>query len=190
MAGLQMPKRGDGAAMLRELRDDERPALTEERPTPDAEPPQGKILAGRGVQPLVVEPSVLTELRASVSTDARKGLSTQVSEEGHADTRTGASTDAAPQARKPVRKPVSQSVSERVRPPARATSEEGQADFLETVDEALASREPLVGGVKATVDMSPDLSTRAKRYLADHRGQNTRQVLIALFDAFLSAKGY
>lgn len=63
-------------------------------------------------------------------------------------------------------------------------------DFISVVDAALASREPLEGGVKATVDMSPELSSRAKRYLADHRGQSTRQVLIALFDAFLAEKGY
>lgn len=63
-------------------------------------------------------------------------------------------------------------------------------DFLARVDEALTSRAPLPGGVKATVDMAPALSARAKRYLADHRGQSTRQVLIALFEAFLTAKGY
>ena len=105
-------------------------------------------------------PSVLTDVRTYGSTDASKD----------------SSTDAPPPIRKATRKEV--------RPEA------GTNSFLEAVSAAIASREPLVGGVKATVDMSPDLSKRAKRYLADHRGQSTRQLLLALFDAFLSAKGY
>lgn len=166
MAGLQMPKRGDGAAMLRELRDEERPSLNEA--------PEGdQVQATNGHAP------VLTEVRTYGSTEARTEASTGGSKD--------ALTDAGAQARKPARKQVRAEGSQEVRAP---TSEDGLAGFLEVVDAALASREPLLGGVKATVDMSPALSTRAKRYLADHRGQNTRQVIVALLDAFLSAKGY
>ena len=113
-------------------------------------------------------PSVLTEVRTYGSADASKDLSADASKD--------LSADAPPPIRKATRKEV--------RPEA------GTDSFLEAVSAAIASREPLVGGVKATVDMSPDLSKRAKRYLADHRGQSTRQLLLALFDAFLSAKGY
>lgn len=103
------------------------------------------------------------------------GLRTSVSAEVRKPARDEASTDVRKSASTAVRKAVSTASSE---------------DFLTVVDTSLSSREPLLGGVKATVDMSPELSTRAKRYLADHRGQSTRQVMIALFDAFLKAKGY
>lgn len=110
------------------------------------------------------EPSGLTEARTPVSTELSEEVSTPARKRARAETR------------KPVRKET--------------LSKADTSGFLAGVDVALASREPLIGGVKTTVDMSLDLSTRAKRYLADHRGQNTRQVLIALFDAFLTAKGY
>ena len=129
-----------------------------------------------------VRTSVSTEIRGAVSTDGR----TEASTEGSPALRQEGRAEASQPVRKPARaeasKAVRQAVSQEV------VSQEG--GFLESVEAALASREPLTGGVKATVDMSPELSTRAKRYLADHRGQNTRQVLIALFDAFLKAKGY
>lgn len=157
-----MPKRGTGAAMLRDLREDERPQTSEEASN-----------------------SVLTEVRTYGSTDAITDLSTEAHQEG--------STDAPKSARKPARKGVQTQARESVRKEvleSAGTDAFGAESFMEVVEAALADREPLVGGVKATVDMSPELSTRAKRYLADHRGQNTRQVLIALFDTFLSAKGY
>ncbi len=154
MAGFEMPARGAGAAMLRDLRD-------EERPTTDTLPP------------------VSTELRDSLLTQARTDASTDVSTQS----RTGGLKEASPSASKPARKAASQQGGKSV-------STDAHMDFIGVVDATLASREPLEGGVKATVDMSPELSSRAKRYLADHRGQSTRQVLIALFDAFLAEKGY
>lgn len=154
MAGFEMPARGAGAAMLRDLRD-------EERPTTDTPSPVNTDL----------RESVLTEVRTGGSTDS----STQVLKDGLKE----AISSASKPARKGAREQGSKSVST-----------DARIDFIGVVDTALASREPLGGGVKATVDMSPELSSRAKRYLADHRGQSTRQVLIALFDAFLAEKGY
>jgi len=123
-------------------------------------------------------PSVLTEVRKPASTEVSQSASTEASTSLLTEVRPSASEDGSTDARKPVRKAG--------RKPALGDGE----TLLDRVDATLASREPLVGGVKATVDMSPELSSRAKRYLADHRGQSTRQVLLALFDAFLSAKGY
>lgn len=154
MAGFEMPARGAGAAMLRDLRD-------EERPTTDTLTP------------------VSTELRDSVITEARTDSSADVSTQA----RKRVLKEASPPASKPARKAARQQGDKSV-------STDARMDFIGMVDAALASREPLGGGVKATVDMSPELSSRAKRYLADHRGQSTRQVLIALFDAFLAEKGY
>ena len=172
MAGLQMPKRGDGAAMLRDLRDEERPPLNAEALTeePALEAPE---------QPSNGHAPVLTDVHTYGSTDGRTDASAGASAGASKD----AGTDGSEDGRKPGRKAT-----------RTAGRQEGQPEvppgILDVVDAALASREPLVGGVKATVDMSPALSTRAKRYLADHRGQNTRQVVVALLDAFLSAKGY
>lgn len=109
----------------------------------------------------------------------------------NAETRTSVST----QVRKPVSAEASKSAGEEARAyvsksASKTVSTDGRMDMMAAVEAALEKREPLIGGVKATVDMSPGLSTRAKRYLADHRGQSTRQVLIALFDAFLTEKGY
>lgn len=130
---------------------------------------------------------VNTEGRTDGSTGLRQEVREGASEEGRPQARTEASTPVSTGASKPARKPVSKSVNtsarEAVRPP-------GEGDFLAAVEAILDSREPLIGGVKATVDMSPELSSRAKRYLADHRGQSTRQLLLALFDAFLTEKGY
>lgn len=154
MAGFEMPARGAGAAMLRDLRD-------EERPTTDTPHPVSTEL----------QESVLTEVRTDASNDA----GTQGRKYGL--------KEASPSASKPARKGVREQGSKSV-------STDASMNFIGVVDAALASREPLGGGVKATVDMSPELSSRAKRYLADHRGQSTRQVLIALFDVFLAEKGY
>ena len=188
MAGLQMPKRGDGAAMLRDLRDKERPPLEAEGLPSEAE----RALPDEPANEAAVQDSnqstnehipALTEARTYGSTGAIAEVSTAGSKD--------ALTDAGTEGRRPARRQGRMEGSKEGKKDARThTREEGTVDFLEAVDAALASREPLVGGVKATVDMSPELSTRSKRYLADHRGQNTRQVLIALFDAYLSAKGY
>ena len=129
-------------------------------------------------------PSVLTEVRTYGSADASKDLSADASKDLSADASKDLSADASKDLSADAPPPIRKATRKEVRPEA------GTDSFLEAVSAAIASREPLVGGVKATVDMSPDLSKRAKRYLADHRGQSTRQLLLALFDAFLSAKGY
>jgi hypothetical protein len=176
MAGFTMPKKGEGAAMLRDLREEERPARDEESSPVSTE----------------VRAPVLTDVRKHGEQEARTDASPQASEdvreEASEDGRPSASTEGSPPARKEERPQGQKAVRQSGR--AAAGSVSGQAYFLDVVDAALASREPLMGGVKATVDMSPELSSRAKRYLADHRGQNTRQVIIALFDAFLTEKGY
>lgn len=139
---------------------------------------------------------VSTEDRTDGSTDlreeARKPASEKVSTEASPHVSTEGSAEARQDARKPARTPVLPSARKPAREAGREDADPGvtEAGLMAFVEERLASREPLVGGVKATVDMSPELSSRAKRYLADHRGQSTRQILIELFDAFLTVKGY
>jgi len=45
-------------------------------------------------------------------------------------------------------------------------------------------------GAKATVDMSPALFHRAKRYCLDHGNVTLRQLFLDLMTAFLDAEGY
>ena len=129
-----------------------------------------------------------TDGLADLREEARKPASEEVSTEASPHV----STEARQDARKPARAPVLPSARRPAREEKREDADLGvtEAGLVAFVEERLASREPLVGGVKATVDMSPELSSRAKRYLADHRGQSTRQILIELFDAFLTVKGY
>ena len=146
--------------------------------------PSDPLAAMRELGDLDSNLPVLTEARGSVSTEARE----DASEEGRTEARQEASADVKPSVRKPAQKgaPTAKKKSGRTDMIAIADTD----IIMKMVEEALASREPLIGGVKATVDMSPELSTRSKRYLADHRGQNTRQVMIALLDTFLAVKGY
>jgi hypothetical protein len=46
------------------------------------------------------------------------------------------------------------------------------------------------GGVKATIEISPELSTRFKRFGIDHNNVTLRQTVIELLDAFLTGEGY
>ena len=46
------------------------------------------------------------------------------------------------------------------------------------------------GGVKATVDMSRELSLRAKRYCLEHGNIPVRQLFLELMTAFLVEEGY
>jgi len=141
-----------------------------------------------------------TDLRTPVSTEARTDGSMElrdearkpVSEEVSPHVSTEGSAEARQDARKPARAPVLFPARKPAREEGRENADPGvtETGLVAFVEERLTSREPLVGGVKATVDMSPELSSRAKRYLADHRGQSTRQILIELFDAFLTVKGY
>ncbi len=45
-------------------------------------------------------------------------------------------------------------------------------------------------GAKATVDMSPALFHRAKRYCLDHGNVTLRQLFLDLMTAFLDEEGY
>jgi hypothetical protein len=58
------------------------------------------------------------------------------------------------------------------------------------VREALTLRRIHAGGTKASVDMSPELSLRLKRYCLDHGNPSSRQVMIELLIAFLDREGY
>jgi hypothetical protein len=62
--------------------------------------------------------------------------------------------------------------------------------FLERVREGIARKTLHPGGIKASVDLSPELSLRVKRYCLEHGNVPVRLVFIELLTAFLEEEGY
>lgn len=62
--------------------------------------------------------------------------------------------------------------------------------FLQVVRERLSRRVIYRTGVKATVDMPPELFWRLKRYCHDHNNLTVRQAFLDLMIAYLEHEGY
>jgi len=78
-------------------------------------------------------------------------------------------------------------------PPAEAPADpeaEKSAALIARVHECLAHKTMHPTGAKATVDMSPALFHRAKRYCLDHGNVTLRQLFLDLMTAFLDEEGY
>lgn len=151
-------------------------------------------------------PSVDTELRTYGSTEVRTAASEEVSTDGSKDlltdvskeVRTQVSTDDRkgaltelpngefPDSRTEVRKAASTEVRRSVKAGCQSETCSTMARFRAK----MARHEKLEGGVKQTVEMSPELSTRIKRYLLDHRGKSGRDVAIAAIETVLELEGY
>ena len=58
------------------------------------------------------------------------------------------------------------------------------------VKEALELKRNHQGGVKATVEMSPELSKRAKTYCLENDFSSVRVLCLELLEAFLAEEGY
>jgi len=67
---------------------------------------------------------------------------------------------------------------------------EKSAALIARVHECLARKTMYPTGAKATVDMSPALFHRAKRYCLDHGNVTLRQLFLDLMTAFLDEEGY
>ena len=67
---------------------------------------------------------------------------------------------------------------------------EKSAVLIARVHEALSHKTLHPNGAKATVDMSPALFHRAKRYCLDHGNVTLRQLFLDLMTAFLDEEGY
>ena len=72
---------------------------------------------------------------------------------------------------------------------AKAT-ESADARLIARVHDSLAHKMLHPTGAKATVDMSPALFHRAKRYCLDHGNVTLRQLFLDLMTAFLDEEGY
>lgn len=78
-------------------------------------------------------------------------------------------------------------------PPADAPADpeaEKSAALIARVHESLSHKMMHPTGAKATVDMSPALFHRAKRYCLDHGNVTLRQLFLDLMTAFLDEEGY
>ncbi len=67
---------------------------------------------------------------------------------------------------------------------------ERSAALMARVQAMLAHKTLHPNGAKATVDMSPALFHRAKRYCLDHGNVTLRQLFLDLMTAFLDEEGY
>ena len=86
---------------------------------------------------------------------------------------------------------LSQFLSEEVpAPPAADLDAERSAALMTRVQAMLAHKTLHPNGAKATVDMSPALFHRAKRYCLDHGNVTLRQLFLDLMTAFLDEEGY
>lgn len=121
--------------------------------------------------------SVDAEVRKSASTDLRKRVRTEVLAEGSTEVRADSSAEARADLPKHAPKQVRK-------------ESEPKGEFLDRVREGIAQKKVHPGGVKATVDMAPELSLRAKRYCLDHGNVPVRQVFLELLSAFLEEEGY
>ena len=74
--------------------------------------------------------------------------------------------------------------------PAADPEAERSAALIARVQGMLAQKTLHPNGAKATVDMSPALFHRAKRYCLDHGNVTLRQLFLDLMTAFLDEEGY
>ncbi len=75
-------------------------------------------------------------------------------------------------------------------PPLTDPDAEKSAALLARVHSMLAHKTLHPNGAKATVDMSPALFHRSKRYCLDHGNVTLRQLFLDLMTAFLDEEGY
>lgn len=129
-------------------------------------------------------PSVDTEVRTYGLTEARTDASEEVS--------TAVSKDLLTEAREEVRADGSASASKGVSKRVRSGS--GAADlqaFKSGIRSTIATNKNPPGGVKSTVDMSPETSNRLLRFRADNRdAANNRSIILAVVEAWLTEEGY
>jgi hypothetical protein len=69
-------------------------------------------------------------------------------------------------------------------------TESADSRLIARVHDSLAHKMLHPTGAKATVDMSPALFHRAKRYCLDHGNVTLRQLFLDLMTAFLDEEGY
>jgi hypothetical protein len=130
------------------------------------------------------ETAVLTGRRESGSAGGRTAALPSV----HPPARTGGSTAGMTEGRE-GRRTARRTGGSTAAHADKATGSTDRDDLLARVRAALQQRRTYVGGVKPTIDISPELSDRVRLYCAQHRGVTLRQLVTELLDAFLTAEG-
>jgi hypothetical protein len=62
--------------------------------------------------------------------------------------------------------------------------------LVERMRAAVLRKRLIPAGVKTTVDMSPELFWRAKKYCHDHSNSTLRQLMLEILTQFLDEEGY
>jgi hypothetical protein len=141
--------------------------------TPEAARPQNNVVAPAAPAPVAAPPAEAPAPRAPRITQ-------EVTREMLADPTPGARSSVQPGGMAPEMD---------LPPPVR--SEASLDDpFLQVVRERLSRRVIYRTGVKATVDMPPELFWRLKRYCHDHNNLTVRQAFLDLMIAYLEHEGY
>ncbi|MEO7716311.1 MAG: hypothetical protein ABIY70_08905 [Capsulimonas sp.] len=154
---------------------------------------QGRKYAGKGGRK-AVKTQARQEARESARTDSRSELPKgqfRNDEDGSPGQEAAAAPEPIPSTVQsapdlPVTAPSPQPAPART--PSGAVSELDA--YRERVRAGMASRETLIGGVKSTIEMSPDLSMRLKRYLLEHGGGSIRQIALVLIEEHLKLEGF
>ncbi len=134
--------------------------------------------------------TTLAELRLANLREQKKSAPQPA--EAAADPAPLAAPDPAPAAREDdlvLAQYLTDSESSAAEAPADPEAEKSAA-LIARVHESLAHKLMHPTGAKATVDMSPALFHRAKRYCLDHGNVTLRQLFLDLMTAFLDEEGY
>lgn len=145
----------------------------------DSQPAESEVSAMEGEPPGEPEMGNSPEARPPFHDDAHLRICANAHLRKHAST----------QARKHLLAQASEQASAQVLAQMRKQTREN-ARFLDRVREGIARKTAHPGGIKASVDISPELSLRVKRYCLDHGNVPVRLVFVELLTAFLEEEGY
>ena len=139
--------------------------------------------------------TTLAELRLANLREQKK--SAQDPEASEPETPSSVTVTTPPKAQPPLSslKPqedlvLSQYLTDAEQPPIGQPANSHSVHLIARVHESLAHKMLHPTGAKATVDMSPALFHRAKRYCLDHGNVTLRQLFLDLMTAFLDEEGY
>jgi hypothetical protein len=191
MAGLQMPKKGQGLQSLRDLKDQER-ETDGEAPSPEMTDFRRSVLT-EGLTEARTDGKTdeRTEGRPSASQEGQTAINPSVSEAAltavHLAAQPSSGTAVPPDGLTDAIPPRRAPRLAKIEPEPEPITDE---NFAEIVRQAIAAKRVLTGGNKTTVDMTPELAKRAAIYSLDHGKVSARQMFVELLDAFLTLEGY
>ncbi len=178
MAGFTMPKRGSGAAMLRDLREDERPPLEDEPAprnesesspiqTPLAETPPVNTAPENFTQSEIDEIEAEMHIREDSLAHSQSHMTSHIAShmaDNMTDKQTAQKTVKQPG--KPAGKKAVNTVSQKERQSGNRSEGQSVAEMIRRRASAQAEPEVLK---TVTLKLSPSLDERIERYCFDHK---------------------